>query len=100
MIVEGVRGFARFGRKLRPEDTGGRQTRDQAKSSLESVVREAAEWLRGVPNRHTKLARAPITFGPFWCGRAARSTTCYSLSSKTSGRGRKRSVKMPGTGGT
>lgn len=57
-IVEGVRDFARFGRKLRPEDTGGRQTRDQAKSSLESVVREAIEWLRGAPNRHTKLPRA------------------------------------------
>lgn len=57
-IVEGVRNFARFGRKLRPEDTGGRQTRDQAQSSLESVVREAAEWLRGAPNRHTKLPRA------------------------------------------
>lgn len=57
-IVEGVRNFARFGRKLRPEDTGGRQTRDQAESSLDSVVREAAEWLRVAPNRHTKLTRA------------------------------------------
>ena len=57
-IVEGVRGFARFGRKLRPEDTGGRQTRDQANSSLQSVIRQATEWLRDATNRHTKLPRA------------------------------------------
>ena len=57
-LVDGIRGFSKHGRAVKPEDIGERRSRDEAEARLNEATRAAGSWLSEAPTHHTKLHRA------------------------------------------
>jgi hypothetical protein len=57
-LVSTIRGFVDSGCKVRVQDIGNRQPREQTERELQSVVEEANHWLQQAPSHTTCFPRA------------------------------------------
>jgi hypothetical protein len=57
-LISTIRGFVDSGCKVRVQDIGSRQPREQTERALQSVVEEASHWLQQAPSHTTCFPRA------------------------------------------